>query len=149
MDDSSIMVLDRADEACLEAFARLIPLLYDATPPPDQDTVARVLAHPANTVFAARADGRITGLLTLVLIELGTGREARIEDVVVDPSARRLGTGRALVDAALSAAAAAGARHVDLTSAPYRESARRLYQAMGFVPRDTTVFRRVLRPGPE
>lgn len=85
MDESLIEVLERPDRECVEAFARLIPLLYATVPPPDQATVARVLAHPANTVFAARAGGRIAGLLTLVRLELATGREARIEDVVVDP----------------------------------------------------------------
>ena len=43
--------------------------------------------------------------------------------------------------AALDAAAAAGARTVDLTSRPVREAANRLYQRLGFVPRDTNVYR--------
>jgi ribosomal protein S18 acetylase RimI-like enzyme len=142
----SIEVLTRADQEAVEAFARLIPLLGGGTTAPTADTVARVLAHQANTVIAARADGRISGLITVVVLELGTGTEARIEDVVVDPSKRRLGIGRALVTAGLEAAAARGAKRVDLTSAPHRESARRLYRSLGFAERDTGVFRRVLEP---
>jgi ribosomal protein S18 acetylase RimI-like enzyme len=145
----TIETLESADESIIEAFARLIPQLSTGAPIPDQDQVARVLAHPANTVFAARAveaseDHRILGLLTLVMLELPTGTEARIEDVVVDVAARGRGLGRALMLAALDAAARQGAEYVDLTSAPRRVAARQLYQSLGFVPRDTGVFRHAL-----
>ena len=145
----TIETLESADELIIEAFARLIPLLSNGAPIPDQDRVARVLAHPANTVFAARAvdaseDHRILGLLTLVTLELPTGTEARIEDVVVDETSRGLGLGRALMLAALEAAAEQGAQYVDLTSAPRRVAARQLYQSLGFAPRDTGVFRHPL-----
>ena len=135
---------DGADDAVVEAFARLIPLLSASAPVPDRDRVERVLGHPANTVFAARTrepERRILGLLTLVHLELPTGPEARIEDVVVDDAARGLGLGRALVTAALEAAASRGARYVDLTSAPRRVAARQLYQSLGFEQRETGVFR--------
>ena len=138
----TIEVLASADEPTVEAFERLIPMLSTSAAVPDRDTVARVLAHPANTVYAARAgDGRILGLTTLVMIELATGLEARIEDVVVDDAARGLGAGRALVAAALEAAAERGVRYVDLTSSPRRVAARALYAKLGFVARDTGVFR--------
>ena len=135
---------DSADDAVLGAFARLIPLLSTSAPIPDRDRIERVLGHPGNTVFAARtrdAERRILGLLTLVHIELPTGTEARVEDVVVDDAARGLGLGRALVVAALEAAAKQRARYVDLTSAPRRVAARQLYQRLGFEQRETGVFR--------
>ena len=66
---------------------------------------------------------------------------AWIEDVVVDEAARGRGVGEALNRAALDRAAAAGARTVDLTSRPSREAANRLYQRIGFAPRDTNVYR--------
>ena len=145
--DTTITVLevaDAADDAVVAAFARLIPLLSTSARSPDRDRVERVLGHAGNTVFAARAadaQRRILGLLTLVHIELPTGAEARIEDVVVDDAARGLGLGRALVAAALEAAAKQGASFVDLTSAPHRVAARRLYQSLGFEQRETGVFR--------
>ena len=135
---------DGADDAVVDAFARLIPLLSTRAPIPDRERVERVLGHPANTVFAARGregERRILGLLTLVHVELPTGPEARIEDVVVDDAARGLGLGRALVQAALEAAASRGALYVDLTSAPRRVAARQLYQSLGFEQRETGVFR--------
>jgi ribosomal protein S18 acetylase RimI-like enzyme len=144
MDMVSIHVLNEADSQSAEAFARLIPLLGEATPPPGPDTAIKVLGHPANTVFAARVEERIVGLLVLVVLELPTGTEARIEDVVVDPAARRLGIGRALVTAALQKASSRGARHIELTSAPHREAAHTLYRSVGFTQRETGVFRRTL-----
>ena len=42
---------------------------------------------------------------------------------------------------ALARARAAGARRVDLTSRPTREAANRLYRRLGFVPRETNVYR--------
>jgi ribosomal protein S18 acetylase RimI-like enzyme len=66
---------------------------------------------------------------------------AWIEDVVVDDSARGKGVGEALNRAALDRARAEGATTVDLTSRPSREAANRLYQRIGFVPRETNVYR--------
>ena len=123
--DVTIEVLAAADDEVVEAFARLIPLLSAGAPTPDRGRIERVLGHAPNSVLAARDDGgRIVGLLTLVVLELATGTEARIEDVVVDEAARGTGAGRGLVVAALEAAAALGARYVDLTSAPRRVAAR-------------------------
>ena len=54
------------------------------------------------------------------------------------------GIGEALNQAAIERARAAGARTVDLTSRPSREAANRLYQRLGFVERETNVYRRVI-----
>jgi ribosomal protein S18 acetylase RimI-like enzyme len=142
--DFTIEVLGGADDEVVEAFGRLIPLLSSRAPSPERERVERVLGYPANTVFAARVRGRIVGLLTLVVMELATGTEARIEDVVVDEEARGMGVGRGLVVAALGAAASHGASYVDLTSAPRRVAARGLYQSLGFAARETGVFRHSL-----
>ena len=94
-----------------------------------------------STVFVARVDGRIVGSLTLVLYRIPTGLKAWIEDVVVDETARGHGVGEALSLAALDEARQHGAKSVSLTSRPSREVANRLYQRIGFAPRDTNVYR--------
>jgi ribosomal protein S18 acetylase RimI-like enzyme len=43
--------------------------------------------------------------------------------------------------AALDRARELGAKTVDLTSRPSREAANRLYQRIGFIARDTNVYR--------
>jgi ribosomal protein S18 acetylase RimI-like enzyme len=124
-----------------EAFARLLPQL-SSSPPPDAAEVAELLADPDALVFVARDEtGRIVGSLTLVLFRIPTGRKARIEDVVVDSSARGRGVGESLSRAALDEAGRRGLSSVDLSSRPSREAANRLYRRLGFVERETNVYR--------
>jgi ribosomal protein S18 acetylase RimI-like enzyme len=92
-------------------------------------------------LFAARRGTEIVGLLTLVVFRIPTAVRAWIEDVVVDESARGSGVGEALSRAALAEAVRRGAKTVELTSRPSREAANRLYQRIGFVRRDTNVYR--------
>jgi ribosomal protein S18 acetylase RimI-like enzyme len=66
---------------------------------------------------------------------------AWIEDVVVDSAARGHGVGEALNQAAILEARHRGAITVELTSRPSREAANRLYQRLGFVARETNVYR--------
>ena len=134
-----------ADPELLAAVQRLVPQLSETAAPPAAYDLESIVTSPATTMLVARDDDRrIVGMLTLALFRLPSGVRAWIEDVVVDESARRLGAGRTLVEAALKLATDAGAPSVDLTSRPSRESARRLYETMGFEERTTTVFRRVL-----
>lgn len=124
-----------------EAFARLIPQLSKSSPPPSHDELAEMVSSPASDVLVARVDGRIVGTLTLVVFRIPTGVRAWIEDVVVDDSARGHGVGEALNQFALDLARSKGAKTVDLTSRPSREAANRLYQRIGFVARETNVYR--------
>lgn len=136
-----------ADAEVVAAVRRLLPQLTETAPEPEANDLETVVTSPATTLLVARDDdGPIVGMLTLALFRLPSGVRAWIEDVVVDASARRLGAGRALVEVALELAADAGATKVDLTSRPSRDSARRLYETMGFEERTTTVFRRPLPP---
>jgi ribosomal protein S18 acetylase RimI-like enzyme len=126
------------------AFGILIPQLSSSNPPPSVDDVAAMVASEASVVLVARDGGEhgpIVGSLTLALFRIPTGVRAWIEDVVVDSSMRKRGVGEALTAFALQRARAAGARTVDLTSRPSRDAANRLYQRMGFVERDTNVYR--------
>jgi ribosomal protein S18 acetylase RimI-like enzyme len=103
--------------------------------------LSRIVADPGATLFVARDDGRVVGMLTLITFEIPTAVRAWIEDVVVDEAGRGQGVGAALVEAALGRSAERGARTVDLTSRPSREAANRLYMRMGFEVRDTNVYR--------
>lgn len=108
--------------------------------------VERSVASPTTNLLIARAeDGRIVGTTTVAVFDTPTGRRAWIEDVVVDASARGQGVGEALTREAVRRADEAGADHVDLTSAPYREAANRLYRRVGFEQRTTNVYRLHLR----
>ncbi|MDI5962595.1 GNAT family N-acetyltransferase [Streptomyces sp. SL13] len=138
---AEITIASTADDELAEDFARLLPQLSRSAKPLDAAALSRVMRHDANTVLVARVDGRVVGTLTLVVFPLPTGIRAWIEDVVVDDAARGHGVGAALTEAAIDLAHEAGAVSVDLTSRPSRVAANRLYQRVGFVARETTVYR--------
>jgi ribosomal protein S18 acetylase RimI-like enzyme len=124
------------------AFERLVPQLSSSSPPTSEGHLAEIVESPGTMLFIARdAEGTIVGSLTLATFRIPTGLRARIEDVVVDETARGQGVGEALSRAAIDRAEAAGAKTVDLTSRPSREAANRLYQRMGFELRESNVYR--------
>ena len=79
--------------------------------------------------------------MTIIIFQIPTGIRAWIEDVVVDSSVRGKGIGKKLNLAALELAKQAGAKTVDLTSRPARQEANQLYRSIGFVERETNVYR--------
>jgi ribosomal protein S18 acetylase RimI-like enzyme len=125
----------------VEAVGRLLSQLSSSAGPLSADGLARIATHDATTLFVARSQSAIVGMLTLVTFPLPSGLRARIEDVVVDQAVRGQGIGTALTNAALRLAQQQGARSVDLTSRPSRVAANRLYQQLGFQLRDSNVYR--------
>jgi ribosomal protein S18 acetylase RimI-like enzyme len=137
------MTIDEAHEATEELLAavhRLLPQLSEARTPPTLGQLAETVA--CQTVLVARAedDASIVGTATLVMYRVSSGLKARIEDVIVDSSARGQGVGEALVREAMARANEAKVLMLELTSMPYRESANRLYKRLGFVRKPTNVY---------
>ena len=129
-------------EGLTEAVDRLVRQLSRSSPPPSASELEELIGSPACHLLVARdSDGTIVGMLTLAVFRIPTGLRAWIEDVVVDEAARGRGVGAELTKAAIRLAEGRGARTVDLTSRPSREAANRLYQRLGFVQRETNVYR--------
>ena len=126
----------------LDALTRLIPQLKISSPRLTRDDVAALVSSDSVTLLTARADAsaRIVGMLTLIVYRVPTGVRARIEDVVVDESARGRGVAVELVRRALDVARAKGADGVALTSNPRRETANKLYQKVGFKKWEKNVY---------
>lgn len=102
----------------------------------------RSVASPGTRIFVAENDEKhIVGCATLCVFESPTGRKASIEDVVVLPAYRGQGIGSTLmqriIDFAKNKLAPIDLR---LTSNPSRVDANALYQALGFVQRETNVY---------
>ena len=143
-DRGDIRVVECAavDDELVSAMERLIPQLSSSSPPPGTGELQAIIDSDAcHLLLAIGDDGRILGSMTLVVFPIPTGVRAWIEDVVVDGDARGMGVGEALNLRALDLAEELGAKTVDLTSRPSREAANRLYQRIGFVPRETNVYR--------
>lgn len=129
-------------EALTEALVGLVPQLSRSNPPPPLATVRAMLDHQAITQFLATDDdGRIVGVSTLAVFPIPTGQRAWVEDVIVDEAVNGQGIGRRLTEAMLDRARELGCITVDLTSRPSREAANALYKKVGFVERETNVYR--------
>ncbi|MER5718961.1 GNAT family N-acetyltransferase [Streptomyces sp. NPDC002132] len=139
--DIRVDIVRQASPELVDAFGRLLPQLSSTAKPLDGEAVERMVTCDANTVLVARVSGTVVGTLTLVLLPLPSGVRARVEDVIVDAEARGRGVAALLTQEALRIAREAGARTVDLTSRPDRPAANRLYERLGFRPRNSTVYR--------
>ena len=147
MTSIEIVPVTVVDPALVEAVRRLLPQLSASAAAPDLDDVQAIVATPGTTMLLARETAgthAIVGMLTLVTFRIASGLRAWIEDVVVSDSARGRGVGEALSRAAIERARDQGARTVELTSRPQRTAANALYQKLGFIRRDTTVYRLAL-----
>jgi len=131
----------------MSAVERLVPQLSRSSPPLTVAELEEIVTSPATDFFVATADdGTLVGVATLVTFRIPTGVRAWVEDVIVDSETRGTGVGRAITEAMIERSREMGAVTVDLTSRPSREAANRLYQRIGFVQRDTNVYRYTLRP---
>jgi ribosomal protein S18 acetylase RimI-like enzyme len=137
----SVVIVREASDDLLSGLNRLLPQLSTTASPMDAAGLAALVDSPASTLFVASDDGEIVGTLTLVIVPIPTGVRAWIEDVVVDEAARGGGIGEALTVAALDEARRRNVRSLELTSRPSREAANAMYVKLGFVPRETNVYR--------
>jgi ribosomal protein S18 acetylase RimI-like enzyme len=89
-------------------------------------------------VLVAEREGAVAGYVYAALEGpdwmVLRGPAGVINDVVVDPAARRQGVGEALLDAALAALKAKGAPRVVLSTAAPNHDAQRLFVRKGFAP---------------
>ncbi len=137
----NVEVLSTVTDEVVEAFGHLLPQLSTSAKRLDAAALAAVASDPGSTVLLARLGDKIVGTLTLATFTIPTGVRAWIEDVVVDEAARGQRVASQLIGEAIKLARQAGARTVDLTSRPSRESAGRLYERIGFEQRETRMYR--------
>ena len=125
------------------ALARLLPQLNPRLPVPSAERLQRIIDDPAVTLLVAMEGGEIIGTSTVIVYSTPFWIKARLDEVVVDDSARGRGVGEALVKACLEIGRERGAEVAELQSGrgPERAAAHRLYERIGFKLRETDVFR--------
>ncbi|MGZ8458134.1 MAG: N-acetyltransferase family protein, partial [Gemmatirosa sp.] len=106
-----------------------------AEDPSAQRTVYEEHLASGGHVFVAEDDARVVGVASLwIRPRLNwTTPEAWLPDLYVDPSARRRGHARALLDACADEARAHGCHRLLLESGHERTEAHQLYESYGFV----------------
>ena len=127
-----------------KALAHLLPQLNPKLPVPTMERLQAIMADPSVTLFLAKDGEEAVGTATVIVYTTPFWIKARLDEVVVDESARGKGVGAALVGACLEVARRRGAEVAELQSGVQREAANRLYPRMGFKRRETNVYRIVL-----
>jgi ribosomal protein S18 acetylase RimI-like enzyme len=131
-----------ADPADAAAIARLLHDFnaeFDAPSPPVETLATRceeLLHDGAMTVLLAGEPPVGLALLRLRPSPWTDGEEAYLQELYVVPARRGEGLGRALVEATIETARAAGARSLDLNTGETDVGARALYEKLGFTNRE-------------
>src|SRR5205814_2701765 len=125
-----VEAVHEATPQLLAALARLLPQLNPKLRVPDLERLQRLIADPAATLLVAREGDDIVGTTTVIVYTTPFWIKARLDEVVVDESARGQGVGEDLVKAALDVARERGAQIAELQSGrtAAREPAHRLYE---------------------
>lgn len=128
----------QADPADAPAIARLLHdlnLEYEEPTPPVETLAPRceeLLRDGAMTVLLTGEPPVGLSMLRLRPSPWTDGEEAYLQELYVVPQRRREGLGRALVEATIEVARAAGARSIDLNTGETDLGARALYEKLSF-----------------
>lgn len=137
----NIIEITEFSHEVLDALNGLIPQLSSSAAPLSEKSLLRIIRSEPSHLLLAEEEGLYYGSLTLAVFTIPTGTRAWIEDVVVSENARGKGVGRLLSQRAVDLAMELGAKTIDLTSRPSREVANNLYKSIGFIQRETNVYR--------
>ena len=94
-------------------------------------------------LFVGEYDGALVGLAAASAGAVGERRRGLIECCYVEPEARGVGVGTALMDAAVAWCAAQGCTEVDAVALPGDRATKQRLEAAGFTARLLTLSRRL------
>lgn len=138
----TIKEIKRFSNTVYEAVLKLLPQLDPGIKLPSREHFKEMLRSESAHFFVAKSDdGQVAGILTVATYRIPTGIRVWIEDLVVDESQRGKGIGRELTLFAIGFARSLGAESIELTSRPSRIAANQLYSKIGFILRETNVYR--------
>lgn len=132
--------LTSATDQATEELNVLLPQLSDHVRPVTPAVLGRIIASD-DQLFIATDDGRIIGAALLVVNVQLVRTKSWLEDLVVDDTYRGQGVGKQLIEAVVTAARKTEAASLDISSKASRSALYGMYESMGFVRRDTNLFR--------
>lgn len=130
----------------VEAFNQLIPQLTPNYRLIDENQLKQIINTENTFLFIAydTISDQYVGSITLIINYIPTGTKAWIEDVMVDAEYRNQGIGEQLVRLAIDFATQQDVKNINLTSSPSRIAANNLYKKIGFIERETNIYRYTL-----
>lgn len=120
----------------------LVSQLNDNFEPLTDDDLKEIIQSDCTHLYlASLSTGEIAGMITLVTCRIPYKRTGSLEDFVVDTKYRKRGIGKKLLFFAVDQAKKLGIKSLHFTSRPERVAANHLYTSLGFVKRDTNVYK--------
>ena len=139
--DTVLISPESFEMAHYKAVCRLLRQLTTRDVVLSEEGYNELVASPSSKLFLLLRDDEVVGMLTVGMYASPTGTKAWIEDVVVDEALRGSGLGRVLVEHAIGFCREEGIDTVYLTSNPKRVAANGLYQSVGFVRKETNMYK--------
>ena len=114
----------------------------EARQEPIDASLAADLANADATVLAGTIDDAVIGYAVAVVEKLADGSElARLTDVYVEPDARGVGVGEALLDTVVAWATERGCTGIDSLALPGNRETKNFFESFGLVARAIVVHR--------
>jgi GNAT superfamily N-acetyltransferase len=143
-DDIIIVEVEKSSKKILESLQKLLPQLTINYKSFDKNNLEEIVRSESTRLFIAAdpaSGNEVIGSYSLVIFRIPSGNCVRIEDVIVDENRRGQGIGKQLMNHAIAYAKNTGINKIELTSAPSRIEANKLYQTLGFTQIETNVYR--------
>jgi len=146
--------LPRLAELAADAGAELAPMRggrvftsREARPLPADASFKDALADPDHLVVVGTIDGTVVGYGAVRLDELRDGATLGvIDDLFVEPGARAVGVGEAVIGELLDWCRARGCVGVDAIALPGNRETKNFFETFGFTARAIVVHRRLEDP---
>jgi GNAT superfamily N-acetyltransferase len=111
---------------------------------PAEASLAALVEDPQALVLAGTIDDTVVGYAVAVTEELRTGdRLGIVTDVYVEPEAREVGVGEALLDGVVAWCEEAGCIGIDALALPGNRETKNFFESFGFTARAIVVHRRL------
>ncbi len=142
--------LPRLAELARLAIAELTPMKggdvwadREARGEPLDENLKMALADPATRVLCGTIDGAVIGYAVVRIEPLRDGgRLGVLEDIFVEPEAREVGVGEALVDDVVDWCREAGCIGIDSFALPGNRETKNFFETFGFTARMLVVHKR-------
>lgn len=139
----NIFIASELDIVLADGINLLVPQVTKDVPSLLQQNVQKILNNSHQALVVAKDDDDlIVGMAVISLVQKASNLEARVDEVVVDESARGQKLGEKLMQASEEWAKQQGADFMELTTRASREAANHLYKQLGYETRETNVYRK-------